>query len=109
MGFGFSHSMDSPCRRIGTISQHCLSRPEMMAAQFLASGIIRQFHRPDSARRRINLNVSSPLHGLFSRTIDHGCIHYANRPSTRCLWYLIRKHPSQHMLQPTLGFAQTIK
>jgi hypothetical protein len=90
MGFGLSDGLDSPCSGVGAISQHCFSRPETMAAQFLASRIIRQLHRPESACGRINLNMRSPLNGLFSRTIDHGRVHYADRPSTRCLRHLFR-------------------
>src|SRR5439155_24472902 len=85
MGSRLSHGMDSPCRRIGAISQHYFSRPETMTTQLLASGIIRQLDRPESACARINLNMSSPLHGLSSRTIDHRPVHYADRPSTGSL------------------------
>src|ERR1019366_9183105 len=107
MGFGLSHGADSPRGRIGPISQHYFSRPEMMAAQFLATGIIRQLYRAESSRGRISLNVSSPLNWLSSRTIDYGGIHNADRPSTRCLRHLSPKHLSQHLLQPNLGFSQT--
>src|ERR1039457_153138 len=46
---------------------------------------------------------------LSSRAIDYGGIHNADRPSTRCVRHLSPKHLSQHLLQPNLGFPQTIK
>lgn len=98
MSLGLSHSVDSPRGRIGPVSQHYLSRPEMMAPQFLATGIIRQFHRVEPSRGRINLNMSSPLHSLLSRTIDHGSVYNAHGPSTRCLRHLVPKDLSQHLL-----------
>jgi hypothetical protein len=81
----------------------------MMAAQFLASGIIGQFHSAESPCGRVNLNVRAPLHGFLSRAINHGRVHHPDRPTARSLRHLFRQHPAQYVFQPTLCFAQTIK
>jgi hypothetical protein len=81
----------------------------MMPAQFLASGIVGQFHRAESSRSRVNLNMRTPLHGLFSRAIDYGRVYHADGPSARSLRRLLRQYLPQYVFQPTLSFAQTIK
>ena len=109
MSFGLAYSVNAARRRISPVSQHRLSCPEVMPAQLLSPGIVRQFYGPKLSRRRINLNVSSPLYRLFSRAIDHGRVHYADWPSTDCPRHLACEHLSQHLRQPALGHAQTIK
>src|SRR5580704_2593301 len=109
VGFCLPHRVNTARGSIGPVSEHYLPWPELMAAKSFSPGIVRQFHCAESSRGRINLNMRSPLHSLVPWAVDHGRINYANGPSAHSLRYLVPKHSSQYMLQPTLRFAQTIK
>jgi len=109
MRLSLAYRVHPPRGGIGPIGQDHLVGSERMPRQFFAPLHVGQLHRPNPAAGDVHRHMGPPLDGFRPGAVNHGRIDHPQPQLAGGLRHLIAEQLPQHVLQPELGLAQTVK